>query len=698
MLNELLYPKSIAIVGASRFPRKIGYEVLFNLLEGKFKGQIIPINPSAKEILGLKCYVDLQEYGNGVDLCVVTVPAESVPNALQRAIEGGARSFCIIGAGFKEAGGEGILLEQQIRKICTDAHIRMLGPNCLGIINTHNDMNATFARPMPVRGKISVISQSGGLCTAILDFAAIKKMGLSMLVSMGNKADIDESDLLQALAEDENTEVIVGYLEDIENGARFIEVAQRATKMKPIIILKAGTTEEGMRAAASHTGSMVGVEAVYEAAFRKTGVITANNFEEIFDFAIAFATQHLPDGRRIAVVSNSGGPAVMAIDAVVRMGLQPARFSERTIATLKKILPSSATPQNPLDMIGDATVERFKTVIQTVAEDEGVDALAVIFLPQAITSAAEVADVLTVLGKMRKPLLASFVGGRDADEGRKRLIDASIPEYPTPERVIATFRQMCDYKLWKEQKTSLPADIRGDVVSAQQMIHKAIANHINKLSEVDAKKVLRVYGFKIPDGRLAYSSSEAVKIASELGFPVVVKVISPDIFHKTDVGGVILDLTDENAVECACRTILSTFSKKMPHARFDGFYVEKMIPEGLELILGMKRDSVFGPVLMFGLGGIYTETFEDVAFAVNPSTEQEVMDMISSTKCYRILQGVRGHCGYNLDRLVQCILMLSQLVRKIEEITEIDINPLTICKPDDEPIVVDAKIVLKSNS
>ena len=694
MLESLLYPKTVAVIGASRTPGKVGHEIVANLMESRFAGQIVPVNPSSDQVLGLTCYGDLKTYGSTVDLSVIAVPTPAVRAAVESSIRAGAKAVVVITAGFKEVGPEGAELEREITRICSARGVRLLGPNCLGLINTHHRMNASFARHMPDIGGISVISQSGALCTAILDWAAARHLGLAKLVSIGNKADLTEIDLLLALAEDEETRVIVGYLESIRSGDEFIMAAERAASVKPVVLLKAGNTQAGVRAASSHTGSLAGAEIAYGAAFKRSGVIRADTFEALFDYATALAMQPLPRGDRVAIITNAGGPGIMAADAVEQAGMQVAALAHFTATALRQKLPSAASVGNPIDVLGDADPDRYATAVDTALDDDSVDAIIVILTPQAMTRPDETARAIAGCLRGEKPVLAAFMGGQDVMPGREELVASNLPDYTSPERAVAALRAMCDYAAWRRRPPRVV--IRFPV--NRRRVERIIARHLRagrmQIGEVKAKDILRAYDFTVAQGRMAAHADEAVEVAERIGFPVAMKIVSPDIVHKSDLGGVRLDLANSEAVRDGFDLMMLRIRRRAPEARLDGVYVEQMCPRGREVIIGMSRDPQFGPMLMFGLGGIFVEVMKDVTFHLAPITADEAMQMLMETRSYTLLRGARGQAGVDLSAIANGLQRISQLVTDFPQIADLDINPLIVGEVGTEPIVADARITL----
>jgi acetyl coenzyme A synthetase (ADP forming)-like protein len=696
MLEKLFYPNSIAVIGASASPGKVGYAVLSGLKESGYGGKIVPVNPKADELLGVKSYRSLESYGDKVDLSVIAVPTPAVKDAVSASIRHGAGAVIVITAGFKETGPEGAELEAEIAGICRHSGVRMLGPNVLGLINTHNRMNASFASQMPGPGGISVISQSGALCTAILDWAAGRHLGLGKLVSIGNKADLNETDILRVLAEDDETKVIAGYLESIENGKEFLKAAEDACSIKPVVILKVGTTRAGAKAASSHTGSLAGGDIAYGAAFRRSGVMRADNFEELFDYATALYMQPLPEGERVAIITNAGGPGIMAADACEKIGLQVSRLSDRTVDELRKTLPAAASAVNPIDVLGDADPERYAAAIKAAQADDAIDAIIVILTPQAMTKPLETAEtVARCASESNKPVLAAFMGGADVTPGREFLTKCNLPDFPSPERAAKTLRAMCDYAAWRRRPPRIVTRFPVNRRRVERIISRHMRAGMARIGEVRAKEILSVYDFNIPEGRMVTTADKAVEYAERIGYPVAMKIASPDIVHKSDVGGVRLNLYSGKAVRDAFDLTMLRVQRGYPEARIEGIYVEKMCPQGREIILGMTRDRVFGPMLMFGLGGIFVEVMKDITFHLAPITHDEAVQMLKETRSYALLEGARGEARVDLDAIAAGLQRISQLGTDFPQIQELDINPYIVGPVGREPFVADARMTVK---
>jgi acetate---CoA ligase (ADP-forming) len=692
MLETLLYPKAVAVIGASRNPDKVGYAVLANLVNNGFEGPIVPINLDAPEILGLKCYKSLDDYKGEIDLSIIMVGGKYVKDALNSSIKAGAKSVIVITAGFREVSKEGADAEQELVEICRANGVRMVGPNCLGVLNTDHKMNATFAPSVPPPGKISVISQSGALCVAILDWAASQKLGLGKVISIGNKADLNEVDFIQTLAEDKETKVIAAYLESIKEGDKFLRVAEQAASIKPVVILKVGITQAGAKAASSHTGSLAGADIAYGAAFKRAGVIRAENFEALFDYATAFAMQPLPNGERVAIITNAGGPGIMAADAAETLGLKMVSPSPASDAKLRTFLPTSAAFGNPVDVIGDADPDRYAKAFEVMQEDEKIDAIIVVVTPQNMTRPLELAEKLAAAHKGKKPLLAAFMGGTEVAAAKEKLMEVGIPNYPSPDRAITALKGMCDYAAWKRRPARIVTRFAVNRRRVDRIINMQMRSGAPQMGEVEAKEILRAYDFNVLGGQLARTDDEAVEIAERLNYPVVLKISSPDIIHKSDFGGVRINLANAEQVRDAFDLMMLRIQKRAPNAHLRGVFVEKMGQRGREVILGMSRDPQFGPMLMFGLGGIFVEVMKDVTFHLAPITAEEAMQMLKGTRSYALLQGARGQAPVDLDAIAGALQRISQLATDYPEILELDINPFIVGPVGVQAYVADARM------
>jgi len=711
-LDPIFSPKSVAVIGASATPGKVGHDIFANILRGGYSGTLYPVNPHAKSILCVRAYPTIKEIPDPVDLAMIILPPHPALEAVKEAAEMGVKGIVIVSAGFREVGGEGLELEKRIVSICRQAGIRVVGPNCLGVINPLPEirLNASFSARMPAPGKISFISQSGALCTAVLDFAADRNFGFSKFISIGNKADVDELDLLLYLHEDPNTEVIMIYLEELRRGPEFIETAKAITsgyRRTPILVIKSGRTTAGARAAASHTGSLAGSEAVYDAIFKQSGIIRAQSIHELFDFADAFAYKEesalgklkrkMPRGNRVAIVTNAGGPGIVATDMTVSSGLKLAQFSAGTIKALQQHLPETANLQNPVDVIGDASYDRYENALSAVIQDEDVDGALVILTPQSMTNALGTAEaIVRVARSSNKPILCCFMGIVDVSLGVKYLQEHGYPVFNFPEDAAKAFGALYDYARWTNRRFLPQFDFKHDTHRAESIIQSSLAAGKTHLGELDGTGLLECYGFHVLPTKLAKNEAEAAKIAKEMTFPVVMKIVSPQILHKSDAGGVMVGLKNEQEVKSAFTQIVDQAAEYNPSAVIDGVLVQKMALPGTETILGMNRYPIFGPLLMFGLGGIYVEVFADVVFRLAPMGRNEARRMIHEIKGIRLFEGFRGKPKGDLEAIEKALVCLSDMVMNHPEISEMDINPLMIHEQGKGATVADCRIILKS--
>jgi len=701
-IEAIMNPSSIAVVGATNRPGSVGLAVFRNILTSGFQGVLYPVNLKAKSVQSVKAYPKLMDIPDEVDLAVVIVPAEIVPSILEEAGQKQVKAAIVITAGFKEVGGQGVELEQRLKEVSTRYGIRLVGPNCLGIINNDENvrMNASFATKMPKAGNIAFISQSGALCTAVLDYAEGRNIGFSKFVSFGNKADVNEADLLRYLKDDPATNVILMYLEDITNGREFLEIAREITWQahKPILAIKSGRSAEGARAAASHTGSLAGSDSAYDAIFYQSGILRVEGVDELFNRAIAFARQPIPNGNRIAIVTNAGGPGIMATDAAIRHNLIIATFSEDTKQKLKQELPSTASIENPVDVIGDATHERYEAAIRHILMDKNVDGAIVILSPQAMTDILETAEIVPHVAKdINKPVLCSFMGIVDVSEGIRYLEKHGIPNYAFPEAAVRVMASMAFYGNLLSLDKREVRRVTADRDSAAVIIKKRLAGKESYyMSEREANEILQCYGFPVLKSVLVRSLSHVADAAEEVVFPVAMKICSPDIVHKFDAGGVRLKIKTKEEARGAFEEIVENAKKFAPSAKIDGVLIERMARRGVEVILGAVRDEKFGPICMFGLGGTFVEAMKDVTFRLAPMWEISAEIMIRTIRAYRILKGVRGAPPCDIDSIKDCILRLSQMLAEHPEIAELDINPLIVYPEGQGCVVADSRVFLKN--
>jgi len=699
-LQQIFKPESIAIVGTNRTVGTVPHDIFANLLRDNFQGILYPVSPGETSIAGVKAYKYIVDIEDPVDLAVIVFPSSVMHLAMKQLGEKGVKSAIIISAGFREVGEKGKEREQQIKEIADEYGIHFIGPNCLGVINTDPavHMNASFARKMPEEGNIAFLSQSGALCTAVLDYAQSKHIGFSKFISFGNKADIDEIDLLRYLKDDPKTDVILIYLEEISNGRALMEIAREiiADTGKPILTIKAGRTEEGAAAAASHTGSMAGSDEVCDAALRQSGIIRCTTIEEMFNKAIALAYQPIPPSNRVAIITNAGGPGVLAADAAVRENLELATFQEETTRIFKKHLPKTANIKNPVDVIGDARADRYRIAVSAAMKDENVDGTLVILTPQSMTDINGIADAVAEEGSHDvKPVYASFMGEADVATGIDILQRHKIPHYILPESMCSAFASAYRFHQIRLKETnSIPEFSDIDTARVSKLFREAQSAGMTHLPEVYATPILKAYGFPTLPGELVTSEDEAVKTAQEIGFPVVMKIVSRAIVHKFDVGGIALDINSVDQVRQAYQSIYRNANESNPDADIEGIYVQKMVTGGEEVILGIKRDPSFGPVIMFGLGGTYVEVFHDVSFRVAPFGPDTASEMIGETTAYNLLSGIRGKSPRDISAVSEALQRLAQLSVDFPIIRELDINPFIVQDKAAGGFIADARMML----
>lgn len=693
-LKALFEPETLAVVGASATPGKIGNIVVRNLLEAGYTGKIFPVNPKGGQIEGLDVTTDIKDLPKGIDSAVISIPPKYVVDSLKELAQNGIKSAVVITAGFKEIGREGYYLEQELVNIAKEANIALLGPNCLGLINTGNGLNASFAAGYPRPGNIAFFSQSGALCVSILDWAMGNNIGFSKFVSLGNKAVLDESDMLAYLASDEKTNVILGYVESVEKGRRFLEKARAVTKEKPVIIIKSGTTAAGAKAASSHTGAIAGSDSAYNAAFLQTGIIRVRDVASLFNLASAFSTQPLPKGPNLAIVTNSGGPGILAADATENSRLMLSILSPHSMEKLKESLPAYASLYNPIDIIGDADDQRYGKTMDIVIADERVHSMMVLLSPTASVKIEETAsEIIRVAKQSDKPIFACFMGEKTVRTGKRMLQDAGIPCYSFPEPAIIGLDALFHYSERKSRPQPAYACARRDIEAAEKVIHKAKAEGADEIVEFQAQGLLKAYNLPLPETRLARTSDEAAQAAEEIGFPVVLKIASPQISHKSDVGGVKVNLANQSEVRAGFMEITSRAQRMRKSAHISGCLVQGMAPKGSkEVIIGFKRDPQFGPLVLFGLGGIYVEVLKDVSFRLAPLAVDDAKEMIREIHAFPLLRGVRGEEPVNFDALEEILLIMSQLAVDFPQIHEAEFNP--VLAGTEGAVVADARIIL----
>lgn len=702
MIEAFFQPHSVAVIGASTNPAKLGYAVVKNMADCGYTqhGTVYPINPTAPQILGLPAYASVSDVPGPIDLAVVVIPFAHVPEALRECGKKGIPAAIVISAGFREAGKEGLERELELVKIAQEYNLRLVGPNCLGVIDTFTPLNASFAAGTPPAGPMAFMSQSGALGTAVLDIALAGRLGLSKFVSLGNKADVSEIDLLREWENDEHTRVILIYSEGMPNGQEFIQAARQATRKKPVVAIKSGVTQAGSRAVSSHTGSLAGSEQAYQAAFQQAGILRAESMEALFDIALALGYQPPLKDDRIAIITNAGGPGILATDALERSGMSLARFELETIYALEEYLPDAASAANPVDVLGDARADRYRFALEKVAADPNADGLLVLLTPQAMTEIEATATAISELSsKIDKPVLACFMGEARVAEGIKILTQNGVPNYPFPERAARAFRAMADYREVQKRKPPVFVQVEADRKSVQQTFEKVTSEGRSSIGDAEARSILQAYQMRIPRSELASTPDQAVEAARQIGYPVVLKIASPDILHKTDVGGVKVNLRNASEVRDAFELMVYRAQRYVPDARIWGCLVQEMAPPGgTEILVGMNRDPQFGPLVTFGLGGIYVETLKDVTFRVAPFSPEEAMQMLDEIRAHAILDGVRGQPPADKEAIVDILLRIGQLVQDFPEIAELDINPVMVYPQGQGALAIDMRLVLSRDT
>ncbi len=676
-LTKLFHPSTVAVIGASRQEGHIGREVLLNLMDS-FCGKVFPINPKAERLEGLKCYGSITEVPECVDLAVIAVPAKIVLDVLQECNEANVSNVIVISGGFKEIGEKGRELEQQIGDFARDKGINMIGPNAIGVISTGSNLNATFAQEMALPGNISFMSQSGAFCTAVLDWANEVGLGFNHFVSLGNKAVLDEVDLIREWDSDCNTDVILGYLEGIDRGRKFIETAKNVTQTTPIVLVKSGKTKGGASAAASHTGTIAGSDNAYGAAFEQSGVIRVDTIEELFDFGTILAQQSPPEDRKVGIVTNAGGPGVIAADALETYDLELAQFSDETLDKLGEFLSPLATRKNPIDITGKADEDDYRQALNSVIEDGEVSSVLALSAPAAIFSYPKIAEILSnARDTIDKPIVGALMGGKLSAEAQKSLKEAGVPNYFDPGRAVRALSALVKYgdirkRKYEPIKSLIPED---------EVIEKKVSELVGKNGKMiglEGLSILEDLGIPVVESQIARSSSEAKQIAQKYSSPVVLKIESPDIIHKSDIGGVKVGVEpDQISYEYDRMVDRVRRNFEDPDMEIEGVRIQEMV-DGKEIIVGVNRDPQFGPLVMFGLGGIYVELLKDVSFKVAPVSELEAKEMVESIDAYPVLKGVRGGSRVDIDGIVEIIQRVSQFAVRLPQICELDLNPIIV--------------------
>lgn len=700
-LHKIFAPKRIALIGVNTNPNSVGGKTLSNLVGAGFTGVVYPVNPDHEAVLGIACFSELSKLPRTPDLAIVCTASVKVPEIIEECVAAGIFGIIVMSAGFKEIGHEGVLLEEKIKSIKDqNPGLRILGPNCLGIIVPSIKLNASFATGLPRAGNVAFISQSGALCTSVLDWAIQEKIGFSYFISVGNSLDIDFGDLIDFVGEDSNTKSIILYVESISDARKFISASRAFARSKPILVYKAGRFPESAEVAASHTGALASEDAIYDAAFQRAGISRVYDIGEIFDCAELLGRNKIARGSRLGIVTNAGGPGVMASDKLIATKGQLAVLSDETIEQLNLNLPEYWSHRNPVDVLGDARAKRFARAVEITIADKGVDAVLAILTPQGMTNATATArELIAVAEKQRKPVFAAWLGGASMREGIELFSQAGIPAYRTPEQAIQAFMTLVDYSRNLEQLYETPRDIPLNFDVDRDIVRKEFLQNIpvdvEIVSEENSKALLEKYGIKTSLPQKAKDLAQAVLLARKIGYPVVMKIASPDITHKSDVGGVALNLACEKDVENAFRKMMKRVAESVPNATIDGVTIQPManLKEGVEVLLGSKKDPVFGSVILAGMGGTHAEIFNDRVIGLPPLNERLARAMIESLKIYKLLEGYRGEAPKNIQKLIETIIRLSYLIADFPEIKELDINPLLVTEND--VMALDARIILE---
>jgi len=699
-LHTLFNPTSIAVIGASDRPGRVGHALFKNLANSGFAGPVFPVNPNRDLVQGVKAYPSMAALPQKIDLAVIATPASTVPDLVDECIAGGTLSAVVISAGFSEAGEEGNRLVDRIRSAVEASGMTLLGPNCLGFLRPKLNLNGSFSRKMPLKGGIAFISQSGALCSAVLDWSVKEHVGFSYFVSVGDMVDIGFHDLIDYFGNDPDTRAILIYMETLTQARRFMSAARSFARTKPIIVLKVGRSQEGAKAALFHTGSITGNNQIFDAVFKRAGVLRVGSIAELFDCAKNLSMQRRPAGNRLAIVTNAGGPGVIATDALIDQKGVLAELSPGTLAYLDANMPRFWSRGNPVDMLADADAQRYSLAVKACLRDPNVDGVLTLLTPQAMTDAAAVARELAALARdSYKSILASFMGEDDVAEGRNILAQGKVPAYENPEDAVRSFLNMVEYqrnlKLLNETPATVPHAFTPDTAANKKIITDIAASGRTILTAPEVKEILTNYDIPVPVGGLVRNPREARALAAEIGYPVVMKIVSPDIIYEQDVGGVIADIRTEEEIDLAYERILEAVRAKAPDARIFGMYVEELLAKRYELLIGSKKDSIFGPVIVFGMGGVAVDVFRDTNIGIPPLNMSLAQQLIDGTRISTLLKGYRSTAGVDVAAIQFLLYKFAYLVMDFPEISEMDLNPFAV--DERGGIVLDAKIVLDKN-
>ncbi len=694
-LTPFFKPQGVAILGASSKPNKLSYGILENLLKYNYQGGIYPVNPNAQEILGVKVYPELAQVPDPVDLAVIVLPVGMTLDTMQACAQRGIKAVIIITGGFREVGGEGAEIERKTLAFAREHGMRVIGPNCVGTMDMRSGLNTTFIKGMPPRGPIAFISQSGAVCGGVVDLILESEVGFSHFASLGNEMDVSDADMIAYFGDDPDVKVIAVYLEGVQNGARFVEEARRVSRIKPIVMLKAGRNNAGARAVSSHTGSLAGSYAAYQAVFSQTGVLEVETLAELFNVAWALGTQKLPEGKRVAIATNAGGAAALLADNLSANGAELAELSADTQTRLRSKLNPSAQVANPVDMLGGAEPADYLWCLEQMMRDENVDVLAPVLVPQALVDPLGVAQAWAqAAGQTDKTMLTCLMGERSVREARAFLNRTGVPVYQFPDQVGPVLRAMRAYGEYLRKPIYKPVEPKK---ADKNVVCTILKTNTGKaaLGEFETRDLLEAYGIPNVPGGLAENAQQAVEIAEKVGFPVALKIVAEGVLHKSDAGGIILNLVDKVSVSAGFKQLLSRIRGQFPEASITGAMVEKMAPKGLEVIVGMRRDPTFGPMMMFGMGGTLVEQLKDISFRVAPLSAEDINEMVDSTIAGKLLKGVRGSALADIEAVQAVIIALSQLALDFPEIEEIEINPLVVYPQGQGALALDSRTVLR---
>jgi acetyltransferase len=695
-LDYIFRPRSVAVIGASRNKGNIGHVILHNIITAEFNGKVFPVNPTTSVIHSIKAYSTILDVPDAVDLAIIIVRKEHVKKVVQQCGEKGVKGVIVISAGFSEVGPEGKARELEVLEVIREYNMRMIGPNCFGVLNTDPEvyLNGTFSKIFPKAGNVGFITQSGSMGEAIMSNANELGIGFSIVASIGNKADISSNDLLEYLKDDPKTDIILMYLENFGNPRNFTQIAREVSLVKPIVAVKSGRTRLGAKAVSSHTGALGGMDVGVDALFEQTGVMRVDTVEELFDIAAALSTQPIPKGNRVAVVTNAGGPGILATDALINSGMEMPELTTETMEELKKFCPAEASFSNPMDMVAGAGAREYKMTLETIKKDKRFDIIVPIFVPPVICDQLEVAqNILEALAGTDKSVYACLLGSGESTIGIEHLKKHKIPVFIYPEAIAKTLATIHGYKKWLNRPRGEFRTFEVDNARVKKIIKKTVKGKEGSIVGEEALEILQAYGIQVAGYRYAGSAEEALAVAKDVSYPVVMKIASPEVLHKTETGGVIVDLRSDDEMKNAFNELKKRVGKLEKGERFS-VAIQQMVSGAMETIIGMTTDASFGPLMMFGLGGIYVEIMKDVAFRINPLTDQDAKEMIKSVRSYPLLTGFRGAPPVDLAYVEETLLRLSQLVRDFDCFSEIDVNPFIVSPDKKNCIAVDARFIV----